>query len=60
MRVTAATSGRAGSGAEVTLSASRALDVSIRDTGWHVLDGGFRGSMPTSARYRLTAAGTCP
>jgi hypothetical protein len=57
--VTAAVSGRDGAAADVTLEASRDIDVYLYVTGWAILDGAFRGSLPTSSRYRLSATQTC-
>ncbi|MBI5499001.1 MAG: N-acetylmuramoyl-L-alanine amidase [Deltaproteobacteria bacterium] len=57
--VSSATTGRSGTFAEVTLQASRDLDAYVYVTGWAILDGAFRGSLPTSSRYRLTATHDC-
>ena len=43
----------------MTLRASRDLDAYVYVTGWAILDGAFRGSLPTSSRYRLTATHDC-
>jgi hypothetical protein len=54
-----AVDGRTGSAAQVTLVAARELDAYLYVTGWAILDGGFRGSLSTSSRYRLTATHDC-
>ena len=43
----------------MTLAASRDLDAYVYVTGWAILDGAFRGALPTSSRYRLTATHDC-
>jgi hypothetical protein len=59
VRVVSATTGRSGTFASVTLEAARDLDVYVYVTGWNVLDGAFRGSLSTTARYRFTASEDC-
>jgi hypothetical protein len=54
-----ATSGRTGTFAEVTLEASRNVDVYVYVTGWAVLDGAFRGTLSTTSKYRLSATQSC-
>ena len=51
--------GRGGSTARVTLEAARDLDAYVYVTGWEILDDGFRGSLPTSIRYRFSATHDC-
>ena len=43
----------------MTLAASRDLDAYVYVTGWAILDGAFRGSLPTASRYRSTATHDC-
>ena len=57
--ITASFDGRGESAAEVRLEAVIDLDVLVYVTGWEILDAGFRGSLPTSSRYRLTATHDC-
>ncbi|MFH1435999.1 MAG: N-acetylmuramoyl-L-alanine amidase [Pseudomonadota bacterium] len=51
--------GRGGSAARVTLEAARDMSAYVYVTGWDILDAGFRGSLPTSVRYRFSATHDC-
>ena len=52
-------SGRGWDSAEVTLDMARTTDVLVYVTGWAVVDEGFAGRMPTTARYRLILTHEC-
>lgn len=59
LQVLSVKSGRGADVAEVTLQATKNYAGFIYVTGWPVLDAGFHGKLPTSAKYRLTLAQSC-
>jgi hypothetical protein len=59
LQVLSVKSGRGADVAEVTLQATKNYAGFLYVTGWPVLDAGFHGKLPTSAKYRLTLAQSC-
>jgi len=57
--VTGATTGRTGTYAEVILQTTRNVDAYLYVTGWAILDGAFRGSLPTTSSYNVSVTQSC-
>ena len=53
------TNGRSGDTARVTLTSGQDVDVYVYVTGWQILDAGFKGTLPKTSKYHLSASQNC-